>query len=431
MFTTLKKIRNHNVILVFTVAFAMFVDSMSYGIIIPLLPIFSDKILMLNNSQISFFVASYAIGLLTFVPFLSYITNIFSNKNTLLLGSIVLVMSTLLFPICYNYELLLFSRFLQGASAAITWTSGLSLIAENVKPQHRSTALATSMVGVSVGHLLGAPFAGFLYELGGLYLPFLGVILFGLVSILFILTLQPITSIIYDSRKYKNFRFFKLCLNSHILKALTIIVLLESFMLSFLEPNLSLFVARNLHASSETIGLLFGTQVLALGLFSPLAAKISEHYKKLPTILFGLFLSGIVFILMSVAQSINGYFILMAVLGITSALCVSPVLSAFADELDKSEMRGLYHTAYGFFNFIYSVGMLAGPLTGYITNELLPYYLSYILVGFTLIFSVTILIFYLNSKQSRKDYTLQQQSTKPVHPLEPSQDKSQDFSTTA
>jgi predicted MFS family arabinose efflux permease len=431
MFTTLKKIRNHNIILVFAVAFAMFVDSMSYGIVIPLLPIFSDKILMLNNSQISFFVASYAIGLLTFVPFLSYITSIFSNKNTLLLGSIILVISTLLFPICYNYELLLFSRFLQGASAAITWTSGLSLIAENVKPQHRSTALATSMVGVSVGHLLGAPFAGFLYELGGLYLPFLGVILFGLVSILFILTLQPITSIIYDTRKYKNFGFFKLCLNSHILKALTIIVLLESFMLSFLEPNLSLFAARNFNASSETIGLLFGTQVLALGLFSPVAAKISEHYKKLPTILFGLFLSGIVFILMSLAHSINGYFVLMAMLGITSALCVSPVLSAFADELDKSEMRGLYHTAYGFFNLIYSIGMLAGPITGYITNELLPYYLSYILVGFTLIFSVTMLIFYLNSKQSQRGYTQQQQSTKTVHPLESSQDKSQDFSTTA
>ncbi len=349
------------------------------------------------------------------------------NKNALILGGLLLILSSAIFPFGNSYEILLFARFLQGASAAITWTCGLSLVAQSVHPQHRSTALATAMVGVSVGHLIGAPFAGFLYQIGGLYFPFFGVVIFGVISLLLILSLPKDNEIFQEKSSYKNFDFIKLSLKNNALMALSGIVLLESFMLSFLEPSLSLYASRNFNASSETIGLLFGTQVLALGIFSPIAGKIADKYGKIKIIPIGIFASGIVFILMSSTQLLSNYFILMGVLGASCAFSVSPVLSAFADEMDKSEMKGLYHIAYGFLNLIYSVGMITGPSAGFIMNEVFSNQISYIIIGLVLITSVPLFILYVHPKKQVSGNS-QLCSINPPHLSERQKDNPRDFS---
>lgn len=427
MLSAIEKFKNQKFVIVFAVAFSMFVDAMNYGVVIPLLPIYSDKILTLSNATTSFFVATYAIGLLICVPFVNLISKKIGNKNSLILGGALLILSATLFPFGNSYEILLFARFLQGASAAITWTCGLSLVAQSVHPQHRSTALATAMVGVSVGHLIGAPFAGFLYQLGGLYCPFLGVAFFGMISLILIFALPKENEIFQEKSSYKNLDFIKLTLKNSILIALSGIVLLESFMLSFLEPSLSLYASRNFNASSETIGLLFGTQVLALGLFSPVAGKIADKYGKIKIIPFGIFVSGIIFILMSNTQLLSTYFILMGILGAACAFSVSPVLSAFADEIDKSEMKGLYHIAYGFLNLIYSVGMITGPSTGFIMNEIWSNQASYVLIGLILIASVPLFILQVFPKKKDSGNS-QPCSINLPHLSERQKDKPQDFS---
>jgi MFS family permease len=427
MFMAIEKLKNQKIVIVFAVAFSMFVDAMSYGIVVPLLPIYSDKVLTLSNVAISFFAATYAIGLLLCVPFVNLISKKIGNKNALIFGGLLLLLSSTMFPFGNSYEILLIARFLQGASAAITWTCGLSLVAQSVHPQHRSTALATAMVGVSVGHLIGAPFAGFLYQIGGLYFPFFGVVFFGIISLILILSLPKENEIFKEKSSYKNLDFIKLTSNNKILTALSGIVLLESFMLSFLEPSLSLYASRHFNASSETIGLLFGTQVLALGIFSPITAKIADKYGKIKIIPIGIFASGIIFIMMSYSQQLSTYFILMGALGAACAFSVSPVLSAFADEIDKSEMKGLYHIAYGFLNLIYSVGMIIGPSAGFIMNELWSTQTSYIIIGILLIISVPLFILYVLPKKQVSGNS-QLCSINLPHPSESQKDKSQDFS---
>ena len=69
MLSAIEKFKSLKFVTVFAVAFSMFVDAMSYGVIVPLLPIYSDKILNLTNDSISLFVVTYAIGLFVFVPF--------------------------------------------------------------------------------------------------------------------------------------------------------------------------------------------------------------------------------------------------------------------------------------------------------------------------------------------------------------------------
>lgn len=426
MLSAIEKFKSLKFVTVFAVAFSMFVDAMSYGVIVPLLPIYSDKILNLTNDSISLFVVTYAIGLFVFVPFVNLISKKIGNKNALVLGGLLLILSSLIFPLANSFELLLLARFLQGASAAITWTSGLCLVAQSVHPQHRSTALATAMVGVSVGHLIGAPFAGFLYELGGLSFPFLGVSIFGFISLSLIMSIKKDNELFHEKEKYKNLDFIKITLKNRNLIGLSAIVFLESFMLSYLEPSLSLIASRKFDASSEMIGLLFGTQVLALAIFSPIAAKIADKFGKIQIIPFGIFFSGIIFVAMSYTEHLSTYFILMGLLGTACAFSVSPVLSAFADEIDKSEMKGLYHIAYGFLNFIYSSGMIMGPGFGFFVNDIFSNQTSYLLIGFTLIAAAPLFTLFVNAKVTSNFLPF---ATTPVRRSASQKDKSRDFPT--
>ncbi|WGL59557.1 MFS transporter [Pigmentibacter sp. JX0631] len=379
---------NNKIITVIAVAFAMFVDAMSYGIIVPLIPIYTDKMLNLNDTHISLFLAMYAIGLFVFVPFVYFIAKSIGNKNALLIGGLLLLLSCLIFPFSNNYSLLLFARFLQGSAAAITWTCGLSLVAQSVHPQHRSSALATAMIGVSIGHLIGAPFAGFMYEFGGIFLPFYTVGLITLLSMLVIICISKNSEVFTEKRTYNLVNFLKLTAHNKTLLALSGIVLLESFMLSYLEPSIALLASRNFNATSETIGLLFGTQVLTLALVSPIAAKIAEKFGKLQVIPFGMLASGLIFIFMtSSTTNLTMYFILMACLGIACAFTISPVLSAFADEIDMTDLKGLYHIGYGFINLIYSIGMLLSPSLNFFISDYFSNQISYLVIGFVLLAS--------------------------------------------
>ena len=256
---------------------------------------------------------------------------------------------------------------------------------------------------------------------------FFGVALFGLVSLILILFLSKENEIFKEKNNYKNLDFIKLISKNNVLIGLSCIVLLESFMLSFLEPSLSLYASRNFNASSEVIGLLFGTQVLVLGIFSPIAGKIADKYGKIKIIPIGIFASGIVFIIMSYTQLLSTYFILMGILGVACAFSVSPVLSAFADEVDKSKMKGLYHIAYGFLNLIYSLGMITGPSAGFIMNEVWSNQTSYIVIGLILITSVPLFILQVLPKKIANS-NLQHSSISHPHFLETPKDKSQDFS---
>ncbi|KAB8032250.1 MFS transporter [Fluviispira multicolorata] len=419
----------NKIFVVIAVAFAMFVDAMSYGIVVPLLPVYADKILNLSNTMTSLFVAIYAVGLLISVPFVNLLTQKIGNKLTLILGGFLLFFSLILFPFGNSIEILFFARFLQGASAAITWTAGLSLVAQNVHPQKRSTALGTVMVGVSVGHLLGAPFAGFLYEFGGILLPFLGVSIFALLSLSLFFMLKDKNEVIVDINKYNNFDFFKLIAKNNILFGLCGVVLIESFMISMLEPTLALYASRQFNASSVTIGLLFGVQVLTLGLFSPIVGKLADKYGKLKMIVIGMFSCGVIFLSIASTQSIFSIFFLMSLLGVSSAFFMSPVLSAFADEIDKSEMKGLYHIAYGIFNLIYSLGMILGPTAGGFMTEIWSENASFAVIGVILLTTVPLFIFSISLK--KKTYTAQPSAKAPVHLAEKSQSKIQDFSPIA
>ena len=67
------------------------------------------------------------------------------------------------------------ARLAQGAADAVTWVVGFALIADLYGPAERGRVMGFVMSGTSFGLMIGPSLGGWLYETGGMRLPFLTV----------------------------------------------------------------------------------------------------------------------------------------------------------------------------------------------------------------------------------------------------------------
>ena len=88
---------------------------------------------------------------------------------------IVLAGSTLLFAFADSLAWLFAARLAQGAADAVTWVVGFALIADLYGPAERGRVMGFVMSGTSLGLMIGPSLGGWLYETGGMRLPFLAV----------------------------------------------------------------------------------------------------------------------------------------------------------------------------------------------------------------------------------------------------------------
>ncbi|XP_076317026.1 synaptic vesicular amine transporter-like isoform X2 [Tachypleus tridentatus] len=111
----------------------------------------------------------------------------------LLIGSLTLFVSSLLFALERNVVLLFVARGVQGIGSACTAIGGMALVADRYPDdKDRSKVMGIAMGGIATGVLVGYPFGGVMYNFVGKASPFL--ILAGLIFlnvVLQFIILQP------------------------------------------------------------------------------------------------------------------------------------------------------------------------------------------------------------------------------------------------
>ena len=85
----------------------------------------------------------------------------------------LLAVSTTMFAYARTLPELFAARMLQGGADAVTWVVGFALITDLYAPSERGWAMGLVMSGASLGVILGPTLGGWLYEVGGITLPFL------------------------------------------------------------------------------------------------------------------------------------------------------------------------------------------------------------------------------------------------------------------
>src|SRR5213594_3615319 len=165
-------LRSSRAVAVALVTFATFTDIVAYAIAIPVLPALSRR-LGASPTMIGLLFGSFGVTLLTVSVPMGAVSDRVGRKGPIVAGLLALAAASLLFAYAETLPWLFAARMLQGAADAVTWVVGFALIADLYGEDERGRAMGLAMGGSTLGFIIGPLLGGWLYELGGIRLPFL------------------------------------------------------------------------------------------------------------------------------------------------------------------------------------------------------------------------------------------------------------------
>ena len=115
---------------------------------------------------------SFGVTLLAVSVPMGAISDRIGRKLPLVIGMLALAGSTLMFAHADSLPTLFAARMIQGAADGVTWVVGFALIADCYGPEERGRVMGYVMSGTSFGIMVGPSIGGWLYEAGGVALPF-------------------------------------------------------------------------------------------------------------------------------------------------------------------------------------------------------------------------------------------------------------------
>ena len=174
----------------------VFLDTMLFGAIIPLLPAFADSY-DLTKLEAGALLGAYGAGALVGGIPGGLLVGRIGPKRGLLLGLSVLALSSLAFALAGGPVALGLARFAQGVSSATTWAGALAWVATVTPRERRGQALGT-VFGVAVLGFVVGPMFGGVAHLVGIRGSFAGV---ALVAALLALVLAPLEPAPLEQRR--------------------------------------------------------------------------------------------------------------------------------------------------------------------------------------------------------------------------------------
>ncbi|KAI8908911.1 major facilitator superfamily domain-containing protein [Gorgonomyces haynaldii] len=323
---------------------------MTYSICTPVMPFVFQ-----NPTEISLLVSSYGVGLLAMSPVIGIISD-WSGKRKLLImvGTLVLALSSLLFAIFQVYYVLLVCRILQGGASATVWTLGLAMVAERYD-QNLGTAMGIVFACCTFGQLVAPAVAGMLYDLFGYPAPFL--LITGLSCLALVLQL-PLEEKKGVQRASSFKSFFDLFRNGPLLLIMTMLCF-GGMVLAYIDVFLPLHLANAFQYEPTRVGLIMLGFALPQILFGAPAGYL---YDKIG---FKSVLVGLLFTICggtgaTFSQEIIGLLSSMFIMSIGIAFTSTP----FMAEISHCAPKAQFAQSYGLLNLSLSIGMFLGPLVG-------------------------------------------------------------------
>lgn len=355
--TRLEALRTSRASIVALVAFATFVDLVAYSVAVPVLPDLGTR-LGASPTTIGLLFASFGLTLLAISIPMGGISDRIGRKAPLVGGLAALAVSTLMFAFARTLPWLFAARLIQGAADGVTWVVGFALIADLYRPAERGRVMGLVMAGPGFGLMIGPSIGGWLYELGGMALPFSVVAAAAALNGLAFLLIRtpPVASAAVPSsmRAILAVPAIALC---------TAAATAGSATITMLEPVLPLVFERRFGFGPARIGLMFGVSALASTLMHPIYGRLSDVYGGKRLTLIGLVLSACLLPVLSVAWSSSAALALMVLLSAALSMTVTPSLAYIATAASAAGVES-FGIVYGVYNVAWAIGLLSGPSLG-------------------------------------------------------------------
>jgi multidrug resistance protein len=364
--------RSSRAVAVALVTFATFIDLIAYSVCVPVLPDFARR-LGASPTMIGLLFASFGLTLVAVSVPMGAVSDRVGRRLPLVAGMLALSASTALFAVARSLPLLFVARLIQGAADGVTWVVGFALLADLYGPAERGRVMGYVMSGTSVGILIGPSIGGWLYEMGGVELPFAFVAGLALVSaVLFAFShpapAHPAPSHAAPSHPAPSHlrtpapSIWSL-LQVPVVAVCTAFVVIIGATLAMLEPVLPLFFNRRLGLSPSEIGLLFGAAAVVSIVMPMVYGPLASRWGGRPLIILGLILTAAWLPMLPTATSLTSALVLIVVQWMAIALVITPSL-AYMAEVTAATGAEAYGLGYGLYNTAWAIGLLGGPALG-------------------------------------------------------------------
>jgi DHA1 family solute carrier family 18 vesicular amine transporter 1/2 len=329
------------------VAFALFLDYLLYGMLVPLTSLSPAGVHTEEHFGILY--GGYAVSVLVVTPIFGYFGDRLGGRRTMFCGVVFGLLAAAFSGLASSFQLLLVARLFEGAASAATWTAGLAVIAEHY-PHQRVEMLGYAFIGSTFGSVLGPLIGGVMYRVGGYRLPFLGG------SVLFVIEAVLLFLLPKEGRSQNEKVDFRALLRNRSIIEAALAVGLAAFAWGTLEPLLPLRLQRY-GASAETIGLMFTVSSIVYGLSGRLVGKLSERLATRQVVVMGTLAMAATLPLLSASVKIILVGAAFCLVNVSYAFMLNPASAELADAVDRSG-KSNYTAVYAIYNVAYSIGMI-------------------------------------------------------------------------
>jgi multidrug resistance protein len=338
------------------VTLATFADIVAYAIAIPVLPDISRR-LGASPTMIGLLFGSFGVTLLTVSIPMGAVSDRVGRRLPMVGGLIALAASTLLFAFADGLPALFAARLVQGAADAITWVVGFALIADLYAPDERGRVTGIVMSGTTIAVMVGPTLGGWLYEIGGMRLPFLAVAALAAAVAAGFMWVDP-----PRERVEREHVPMRVVFRTPAILACAAAVVAASSTLSMIEPVLALQL-QTFGVGPSRIGLVFGAGAVVSTVLHPVFGRLVDAWGARRLTLYGL--AGMAIGILMIGQTWNyaSTFALFPVGAASAALVITPSLTYMGEATEDAGIQS-FGVSYGIYNVAWGVGLLAGPASG-------------------------------------------------------------------
>jgi DHA1 family solute carrier family 18 vesicular amine transporter 1/2 len=339
------------------VCLATFIDLVAYSIAVPVLPDLATR-LGASPTIIGILFGSFGLTLMAVSIPMGRISDRVGRKLPMVSGMATLALATLLFAFVRGLPGLFVARLIQGAADGVTWVVGLALIADLYPPAERGRIMGIVMACTSFGFTIGPSIGGWLYEMGGMTLPFVAVAIAAAANGVIMAVLQlPVPAA--DSEPAS----FRTVMNVPAVFVCIVAAIAGSATLTMLEPVLPLVFESKLGLGPARVGLLFGLASFMSMVVHPIYGRLSDAYGGRRVTAMGLLTSACLLPVIAFAWNWASAAVIMLALWAALSMIVTPSLAFIADAASAAGLES-FGVVYGAYNVAWAVGMLSGPALG-------------------------------------------------------------------
>lgn len=356
----------------------IFFDVAFFAAIAPLLPTYVDD-LDLSKAQAGILSASYAAGTLIASLPAGFVASRVGPRRTVIVGLLLLGVSSLVFGLVHEINLLDASRFTQGVAGALIWSGALTWLITTSAEENRGSVIGTALGTAVAGALLG-PALGAVAAVVGTG-PVFGSVL--LITCGLAYAASRLAEVRAPERQSLR-EVVTTMVSRPVLDAATFVAV-PSVMFGAIE----VLVPLRIDALGGGHAVIAGGFIAGAGLeamLAPISGRMSDRVGRRAPYVVGLSICAVAMIAIALAQALGTVLAALIITSLGAGLCFAPALTLISDIAESSSLHQGF--AAGLSNMAWASGQVIGGVGGGVVASLTGYALPSIAIALLLMITV-------------------------------------------